>query len=126
MNMKRIVLVGAVLALAVGVYFYVQPPANRAEEAASAALEAEQLYATFTDSSATKAPLNEVVSITGVVSRVEGSTVILAPGVACRLEAMGETTVSIGERVTLKGRVLGYDDMFEEVQVDFAVVQMEP
>jgi hypothetical protein len=30
--------------------------------------------------------------------------------------------VKAGTEVTVKGRVIGYDDMFMEVQVDFAMI----
>ena len=64
----------------------------------------------------------EVENYPGFKEGVDGQTLMLRPGIACRMEGDFDAP-RVGETVSVKGRVLGYDDMFEEVQLDFAVLE---
>ena len=121
MSAKARLLIAAVAVLCIGLFFYFKPAPDRSVEAASQRVEAKALYVAMSKDEA--APyLNEVISVTGVVQSVEGQTVMLQPGIACRMEGDFDAPRA-GETVSVKGRVLGFDDMFGEVQLDFAVVQ---
>ena len=120
MSAKARLLIAAVAVLCIGLFFYFKPAPDRSVEAASQRVEAKALTAMSKDEAAPY--LNEVISVTGVVQSVEGQTVMLQPGIACRMEGDFDAPRA-GETVSVKGRVLGFDDMFGEVQLDFAVVQ---
>jgi len=120
MSTKARLLLAVLVGLCIGLFFYFKPAPDRSVEAASQQVEAKLLYVAMSKGE-TAMYLNEVINVTGVVKGVDGQTLMLRPGIACRME--GEfVTPRAGETVSVKGRVLGYDDMFGEVQLDFAVL----
>ena len=114
-------LIAAVTVLCIGLFFYFKPAPERSTEAAAQQVEAKLLFAEMSTGQVAHY-LNEVISVTGVVLSVEGQTLMLQPGIACRMEGDFDAPRA-GETVSVKGRVLGFDDIFGEVQLDFAVVQ---
>ena len=121
MSAKVRLLITAVAVLCIGLFFYFKPAPDRSTEAAAQQVEAHVLFTEMSTGQVAQY-LNEVISVTGVVQSVEGQTVMLQPGIACRMEGDFDAPRA-GETVSVKGRVLGFDDMFGEVQLDFAVVQ---
>ena len=121
MSAKARLLIAAVAVLCIGLFFYFKPAPDRSTEAAQQQVEAQVLYMAMSTGQVAQY-LNEVISVTGVVQSVEGQTVMLQPGIACRMEGDFDAPRA-GETVSVKGRVLGFDDMFGEVQLDFAVVK---
>ena len=118
---KPRILLAAILVAAIGLFFYFQPAPDRSVESAELAVESKALYKALAGGEKA-AYLDRVVAVTGAVKGVDGQTVMLRPGIACRME--GEFTAPrAGETITVKGRVLGYDDMFGEVQLDFGVIE---
>ena len=120
MSTKARLFIAALVVLCVGLFFYFQPAPDRSTEAAAQQVEAKVLFQEMSTGQVGHY-LNEVISVTGVVQSVEGQTVMLQPGIACRMEGDFDAPRA-GERVSVKGRVLGFDDMFGEVQLDFAVL----
>jgi hypothetical protein len=110
----------AALAVGTGLFFYFKPAPDRSTESASIVIEAKELFMLMSDG-AVPEYLDEIVAVSGQVKGVDGKTLMLQPGIACRME--GEfTSLKRYEWVTVKGRVLGYDEMFQEVQMDFCVI----
>ena len=120
MSTKARLLIAAVVGLCIGLFFYFKPAPDRSVEAASQRVEAEVLYVAMSEGESA-AYLNKVINVSGVVKGVDGQTLVLRPGIACRMEGDFDTPRA-GETVSVKGRVLGFDDMFGEVQLDFAVL----
>ena len=118
---KARLLIAAVTVLCIGLFFYFKPAPDRSTEAAAQQVEAKLLFAEMSTGQVAHY-LNEVISVKGVVLSVEGQTLMLQPGIACRMEGDFDAPRA-GETVSVKGRVLGFDDIFGEVQLDFAVVQ---
>ena len=118
---KARLLIAAVTVLCIGLFFYFKPAPDRSTEAAAQQVEAKLLFAEMSTGQVAHY-LNEVISVKGVVLSVEGQTLMLQPGIACRMEDDFDAPRA-GETVSVKGRVLGFDDLFGEVQLDFAVVQ---
>ena len=121
MSTKARLLIAALVVLCIGLFFYFKPAPDRSVEAASQRVEAKALYVAMSKGEAALY-LNEVINVTGVVKGVDGQTLMLRPGIACRMEGDFDAPRA-GETVDVKGRVLGFDDMFGEVQLDFAVLQ---
>jgi len=62
--------------------------------------------------------MGQVVTVEGIPSSVTERTLLLKPGVACALsDAIGKEVA--GTLVRVKGRVVGFDPIFGEVQLDF-------
>ena len=120
MSTKTRLFIVALVGLCIGLFFYFKPAPDRSVEAASQRVEAKVLYVAMSKGEAATY-LNEVINVTGVVKGVDGQTLMLRPGIACRMEGDFDAPRA-GETVSVKGRVLGFDDMFGEVQLDFAVL----
>ena len=121
MSITARLLIAAVAVLCIGLILYFKPAPDRSSEAAAQQVEPKVLFAEMSTGQVAHY-LNEVISVTGVVLSVEGQTLMLQPGIACRMEGDFDAP-RVGETVSVKGRVLGFDDIFGEVQLDFAVVQ---
>ena len=120
-------LAGAALVFAV--YEYNRPASNRTMESSTVAISAQELHSGFLsgDSLQCSEWLNQIVEVTGKVQSVEGATVLLVPGVVCTFEELPDRLPWLkGSEVTLKGRVLGFDDLFNEVRMDFCFVVLNP
>ena len=122
-----LVFAGAVLFFAV--YEYSRPASDRTMESSAVTLSAHELHSGFLggDSLQSAQWLNQIVEVTGEVQSAEGTTVMLVPGVVCRFEESPDRSQCLeGSEVTLKGRVLGFDDLFNEVRMDFCLVVLNP
>ncbi|MFP9113075.1 OB-fold protein [Flavobacterium sp. RHBU_3] len=64
--------------------------------------------------------LNKTIAITGIVTAVEDSIVTLNGRVFC---SFGEKTKQPeGREITVKGRCIGYDELFGEVKLDQCIL----
>lgn len=67
--------------------------------------------------------LNAVVELYGVVEEDNGERVVLRGGVVASWDTTRDhRLLEKGELIKLKGRVTGYDDLFEEVRMDGLVL----
>ena len=61
--------------------------------------------------------MNKAVIVFGIVSELEGKSLTLEGGVFCSFDEM-PTGLSLQQQITVKGRCVGYDDLFEIVKLD--------
>lgn len=114
------------LVLGYGIYEYTKAPINRAEELASETVQADVLFQVMSspDIEEQQRFLNRVIQISGAVQQSSETQIILSPGVVCRLEGgLGGAEVNEEEKITIKGRVIEYNDLLNEVSVDYAVIE---
>lgn len=123
--------VGILLLLAIvggaAAYFYVfhKPHRDVAGESASLITPADALVNEFKlDLDAANAKyLDKVVEVKGLVSEEDSEHILLESGVYCVFLYGGEQPlIGAGVPVSLKGRVVGFDELFEEVRMDFCEV----
>lgn len=96
-----------------------------AEQARFKMVPSELRLAMATDSSA-PLYLNEVVELFGVIVQDDGTRAILEGGVVATWDTLrSHRPLQEGELLRLKGRVTGYDDLFEEVRMDGLVTVEE-
>lgn len=126
--MKKLLWIALILiAGALMVYHYVfhKPHRDVANEAASIQTSAQQLVGEFkTDRGmADSIYLDQVVALKGVLSALEKGALSLEAGVYVKLDSLAQApTANIGDSIEVQGRVIGFDDLFEEVRLDFAKV----
>lgn len=65
--------------------------------------------------------LEKPVAIKGTVTAVKGTQIIIDKTVICTLKKQ-ETNIKNNQPITLKGRVVGFDDLMEEVKVDQCLI----
>lgn len=61
--------------------------------------------------------LEKAVQISGTVTSCTTTEIILDTNIICNLKNQGDALV-MGEKVTIKGRVVGFDDLMGEVKLD--------
>lgn len=67
---------------------------------------------------------DKVVVITGNISSVDEKGCILSSSIFCQFkDATKLTSLSAEQEITLKGRVIGYDDLLEELKLDQCIIQ---
>ena len=67
--------------------------------------------------------INQILKIKGVINTVSENQLILYPGIVCLLDNNFELTgVLPKDTIELKGRCVGFDDLFFEVKIDQATL----
>ena len=68
--------------------------------------------------------LDKIILITGVITDFEKDIIILDNGIVCTLDSSQKIDDQIytGSEISIKGRCIGYDDLFEEVRVDHSFI----
>lgn len=115
---------GVLVAAFYGLSEFNRTSVDRTLEKTSMEISARELREQFVGAAVetTSSLLNEIIEVSGEVKSVQGKTVLLIPGVACGMEIPPhEGEIKAGEVIVLKGRLLGFDDLFNEVQMDFCV-----
>lgn len=126
--MKKKVLLFLLLALvvagSVAVYMFNKPHRDPSTEKADVALSSVEIQAAFAENAeaANSLYIDNVVEISGIVTEVEDTYLILDNLVLANLSE-GESSPEMAAEVTIKGRVVGYDDLFEQVRIDFATIE---
>jgi len=118
MNRKSIIVIVAFITVigVVGYKYLYQDHREIDSEDVVAALTSESISEIFKHDAANDL-LNATVSVKGVISEVDGRIITLDDMVTCSFtsEISG---FNIGDTLTVKGRCIGYDDLFELVKLD--------
>ncbi len=128
--MKKAVIIIVLLLVigGVGAYLYVfyKPHRNiTAEEAGFTESATSMVEAFKSDAETANAVyLDNVGLVSGVAIEVADDHITLKGGVYCTLaNDVDQPRVQEGDEVEIKGRVVGYDELFGEVRMDFCEVQ---
>lgn len=67
---------------------------------------------------------DKVVVISGEISSLDEKGVILSSSIYCQLrDTLLAKTLNTNTNISLKGRVIGYDDLLEELKLDQCIIQ---
>lgn len=88
-------------------------------------LNSDRLYTHFSSNLdwANQTYSNQIIEVSGVVKSTSKNLLILNPGIVCKLDS--NTVISeiqLNDTIEIKGRCLGFDDLFEEVKIDKVIV----
>lgn len=61
--------------------------------------------------------LEKAIAIKGTITKITGTEVIIDDSIICNLKNF-DSTIKKNQVVTLKGRVVGYDDLMGELKLD--------
>lgn len=112
------------LGVIIGYLYIYQDHRDIATEQSVFQLTAENLTLDFQQNpdAANKKYLNQVIEVSGKVTEVTDSIILLQPGVFAATKDINPT-LSVGDRVKIKGRCIGYDELFGEVKMDQCVIK---
>ncbi|MCP2025314.1 hypothetical protein L1276_000454 [Flavobacterium sp. HSC-32F16] len=129
MKRKKTALIIAIVFIAVsaGIYFYYgylfKEARNIESEAPDFSITAVKLLEDYNSNpkTADSLYLNKTIEITGTVTKETDSVITLENTVFCLLTQKIKTSL-INTKVTVKGKCIGYDELFEEVKLDQCTV----
>ena len=107
-------------------YQYVyQEGVNVISEKTQFQLNSDSLYTHFSSNLdwANQTYSNQIIEVSGVVKSTSKNLLILNPGIVCKLDS--NTVISeiqLNDTIEIKGRCLGFDDLFEEVKIDKVII----
>jgi len=123
MRKKTVIIISIVIILLAGLWLYkgylYKDVRNISSEVPSVSLTATELMNQYSanQQKANTDFLNKTIEITGAVTQVADSVITLNAAVMCSFDTKPATTVS-SKTVTIKGRCIGYDELFNEIKLD--------
>lgn len=66
--------------------------------------------------------LNQTIEVEGIVSEVTDSSMVIDHKVFCKMNKKAENTL-MNKKINIKGRCIGFDDLFEVVKFDQCSIQ---
>lgn len=118
MKRRRILIAVVLLALAAyfGYNYLYQDHRDIQKETPAAELTASQISGSFTQN-ASDEYLNSTLLISGTITEMDATSITLDGKVHCSFNSLPDA-LEIGQAVAVKGRCIGYDDLFELVKLD--------
>lgn len=93
----------------------------------------EELESNYTGSSSDfleKANINfdewnsKVVELTGEITSIDNEGITLNNQIFCQFKVPNKiTTLNLNQKITIKGRVIGYDDLLEELKLNQCILK---
>ena len=89
-------------------------------------LEAAKLYEHYQNnlSDANLKFLDKVLLVNGPVTELNSNLVIIGGNIVCSLDSsyVLDTGIKLNDQISVKGRCIGYDDLFGEVRIDHCFI----
>jgi len=117
---KWFILIFIILLVIVGYNYVYQDHRNIEKEVATVIISSTVISNEFSQnpSKAEKKYLNKTVEIFGLVTELNKKDLTLDYRVFCQFENEFDKSLIIDSKFKIKGRVIGYDDLLEEVKLD--------
>ncbi len=124
--MKKLVWVIVIVVFlggAYATYLWFKPHRDIQGEKAKYELSSTALSKAYADGQdgANEVYLDQVVQVSGKVEEVDETHIKLEGGIFCNGQ-YSSASIKAGDQVTVKGRVVGYDELFGEVRIDNAQI----
>jgi hypothetical protein len=123
MKKSRIIALSLLLAVVVGVgvFNYVMHGGARdlSQEETDFAVTSKTLAEEFTNNTtvANSKYLEKAVAVKGIVTAANANEITLDNGIICTL-MKSDKAIKVNQPITIKGRVVGYDDLMGEIKLD--------
>jgi len=62
--------------------------------------------------------LNKTIEVSGLITDINSNDITIDDKIFCQFSNNLETSLNKNEKVKIKGRVIGYDDLLEQVKLD--------
>ena len=119
MTSKRIFSIMVLILTAIGLYYYAyKDHRDIATEGAVYTDTAVALNDSIVQNN--EAFLNQTLAVSGVVTFVDDTTITLDDALVAQFE--NRPTIQLNQQLTIKGRCIGYDDLFEVTVLDQSTI----
>tara|TARA_R110000751_G_scaffold306182_1_gene424048 strand:+ start:454 stop:870 length:417 start_codon:yes stop_codon:yes gene_type:complete len=118
---KRIIVFIVILIVAIISYMYIyQDHRNIKNEVAQYKLTSNEIALQFSENykNIETKYLNTTIEVTGKVSENDSNSITLDDKVFCQFNKTIKRTVVYDSKIKIKGRVIGYDDLLQQVKLD--------
>lgn len=121
--MKKKIILGALIITSLGAYsyYYVRygGARNVSTEEAAFSVSSKSIIDEFDSDieKSNKKYLEKAIAIQGTVSKINPKQIIIDHAIVCDLKE-SDPSIKQGQPLTLKGRVVGYDDLMRELKLD--------
>ena len=107
-------------------FVYNKPHKDFSGAQADITLEAAKLYEHYQNnlSDANLKFLDKVLLVNGPVTELNSNLVIIGGNIVCSLDSsyVLDTGIKLDDKISVKGRCIGYDDLFGEVRIDHCFI----
>ena len=113
--------VAAILILFIFAYNYIyKEHRNIAKEKPEHLVSAQLLLDTYqkNDQEADNLYLNKTVQVSGIVTATTDNEIVINKTITCYFENHIESTIKLNQEISIKGRLIGYDNLLEEIKLD--------
>ena len=121
MKRKWAVLLIIILILAIIGYNYIyKPHRDISEEKADFSLSASKLHEAFSKdlTAAETLYLDKTLIVSGYISEITDTDISIDNTVFCLWNDTKNRSLTVGDKINIKGRCIGYDDLLELVKLD--------
>jgi hypothetical protein len=123
MKKKLLIVITLFIIIAIAGYFYVyKDHRNIADEEATFSLTVDKIYTDFSkdEAKATAKYLDKTIVVNGRVTSIDlkSKLVTIDQKLLARFDSDLSKTIKNNQNIKIKGRILGYDSLVEEVQMD--------
>lgn len=124
MNKKTVIAFFALAIIGFGAYYFYnhflyKEARNISTEKASFTIKSSDFFKEYR-ANPTKADskyLNKTIKISGIVTEVSDSTLTIDQKIFCQMTQKAASNL-LNKSISIKGRCIGYDDLFEQVKFD--------
>ncbi len=111
-----LVVIGGIL----GYNYIYQDHRNIESEAAEFSMVSTEIAKLFSEDamSAEQQFLNKTIEVSGLISDINTNDITIDDSIFCQFSNTIETTLDEDDKIKIKGRVIGYDDLLEQVKLD--------
>lgn len=124
MNKKFKIIIFLIVAFglaAFGTFYYLMNGGarNLSNEDAAYTVSSTAIIEEFSSNSekANQKYLEKAIVIKGTVTKITGKEIIIGNTIICNLKEL-DPSIQKDQTITLKGRVVGYDDLMQEIKLD--------
>ena len=107
-------------------FTYNKPHKDFSGAQADITLEAKKLNEHYQNnlSNANLKFLDKVLLVNGPVTKLNSNLVIIGGNIVCSLDSsyILDTGIKLDDKISVKGRCIGYDDLFGEVRIDHCFI----
>ena len=117
-------LIVLIIAGIIGYNYIYQDHRDIENEAAEFTMPTSELATLFADNAVTAEQkfLNKTIEITGRISDLNTNDITIDDKVFCQFSDNIETALDKNDKAKIKGRVIGYDDLLEQVKLDQCII----
>lgn len=115
-----VILLLLVIAVVVGYNYIYQDHRDIESEIAEFSIVSSDISKLFSEKTITaeKKFLNKTIEVSGLISEINTSDITIDDKVFCQFSNNIKTSLSENDKIKIKGRVIGYDDLLEQVKLD--------